>query len=66
MKYNIEHATLTVPFDNYSLHKYCEKELDIEEANYSNINQLIAHVRSSFTLGERFNQNIMNCNMKDI
>ena len=52
--------------DNKSLYEIAEKNLDIQFPNYRNINALIAQINSSFTVFNRFNNNQLDCDIKDI
>ncbi len=53
-------------FDNFSLYKVFERNLDIQSPNYKNLNSLISQVHSSYTLPMRYEDNKITCDIRDI
>jgi len=50
----LEHTDVAFMLDNEAIYDICQKQLDIERPNYTNLNRLVAQVISSLTASLRF------------
>ena len=50
----LEHLDVSILLDNQAIYNICEKNLNVERPNYTNLNRIIAQVMSSLTASLRF------------
>lgn len=61
-----QHTDVTIVVDNSSIQNIAAKNLDIKLPNYKNTNSLISQINASYSVFNRFNNNQLNCDLKDI
>ena len=50
----LNYSDVNIVLDNQALNRICQEKLEIPDANYSDLNELIAHYFSSITASMRF------------
>ena len=50
----LNYSDVNIVLDNQALNRICQEKLEIPDANYSDLNELIAHYFSSITSSMRF------------